>query len=263
MADAPVLGRVLITNDDGIDAPGLAVAIEVAQHLAEEVWVSAPASDCSGTSRQVSLHSPLRIIKRSPRTIAVTGSPADSVIVGLRHLMKDSPPDLVISGINAGLNHSKELGYSGTVGAALTARMMGCPAIALSQAWISRGNLPWDTSRRWLPRVIRRALQSDNWPEGTILNINVPNVPADAVSGVEVTRMADSLQLNIDIDHRVDHREEDYFWLKFAREHVQQDSDSDADALHRNAISVTPVGLDQTNHHLREQMHGAEMFADV
>jgi len=93
-----LLKRILITNDDGIDAPGLAVAAEVAAELAQEVWVSAPATDCSGVSRQVSLHVPLRIIRHDERRISVTGSPADSVVVGLRHLMRDTPPDLVLSG---------------------------------------------------------------------------------------------------------------------------------------------------------------------
>jgi 5'-nucleotidase len=264
MTQDPIVERILITNDDGIDAPGLAVAIDVASELATEVWVSAPATDCSGTSRQISLHSPLRILRRGERTIAVTGSPADSAVVGLRHLMRDTPPDLVISGVNAGSNHSKELGYSGTVGAALTARMMGVRAVALSQAWISRGQLPWDTSRVWLPRVIRRALEHElSWPDETILNVNVPNVAADEVSGIEITRLASSSKINIELDHRVDHREQDYFWLKMAREHHHSDSDTDADALGRNAISVTPIGFDQTDHALREQLHSQALFTDV
>lgn len=261
MNDAAKVRRVLVTNDDGIDAPGLAVAVDVATELGAEVWVSAPAGDRSGTSRQISLHTPLRVTRHGERRIAVSGSPADSVVIGLRHLMRDTPPDLVISGINAGANHSKELGYSGTVGAALTARMMGYKAVALSQSWITRGQLPWETSRTWLPEVLRQALAHElAWPEETILNINVPSVQPEHVTGIEVTRLASSLKLEMDVDHRVDHREQDYFWLKFNREHVDEGSDSDADALNRGAVSVTPIGFDQTNHELREQMHAAGVF---
>ena len=131
-------------------------------------------------ARQISLHHPLRVERRSPRRIAVFGSPADSAIVGLRHLLRDSPPDLVLSGINAGGNHSKEVGFSGTVGAALVARMLGVRAVALSQFWVTRGELPWDTSRHWLPRVLTQLLRTDEWPEDIIYNINVPSVAASA-----------------------------------------------------------------------------------
>ena len=212
-----MLKRILLTNDDGIDAPGIAVAAEVAAELAEEVWVCAPAGDRSGRSQQISLHDPLRLTWHSERWAAVSGSPADSLIVGLRHMLRDTPPDLVLSGINAGANHSKEIGYSGTVGAALTARMLGTPAIAMSQSWITRGDVPWETSRTWLPRVLRTIIEQDLLLEAGILNVNLPGVPADNVTGIRTTRIGSRLSLDIDVERRVDNREKEYFWLKFAR----------------------------------------------
>lgn len=250
----PLFDRVLLTNDDGIDAPGLAVAEEIAATLAREVWVSAPADDCSGMSRQVSIHDPLRIIRHGPRRIAVTGSPADSLIVGLRHMMRDAPPDIVLSGINAGTNYSKEVGYSGTVGAALTSSMLGVPAIAMSQAWVTRDELNWDTSRIWLPRAIEKLASLGPWPTCSIYNINIPKVTAEDVSGIELTRLGTQLKLNIDPERRVDHREREYFWLKFKREPVAETGDTDVDALGRNAVSITPIAQDHTDHALYARM---------
>jgi 5'-nucleotidase len=248
------LSRILVTNDDGIDAPGLAVAIEVAESLAKEVWVSAPLHDCSGMSRSLSLQHPLRVHRRSERQIAVDGTPGDSAIVGLRHLMRDNPPDLVLSGVNAGANLSKEAHYSGTVGAAITARLLGVPAVALSQNWITRANLPWDTSRHWLPIVIRQLLETGGWPEDVVPNINVPNVSSDEVTGIESARLSMEYFIDIDVDRRLDHREHEYFWVNFVREQRPGAADSDVEVLLRNAISVTPIGLDQTHHDYREAL---------
>lgn len=240
------LRRILVTNDDGVDAPGLQVAVEVAESLADEVWISAPVHDCSGMSRSLSLQRPLRAHQRSERVVAVDGTPGDSAIIGLRHLMRDNPPDLVLSGVNAGANLSREAHYSGTVGAAITARLMGVPALALSQNWITRSNLPWDTSRVWLPKVIRRLLARGGWPDDIILNINLPNVGPDDVTGIEVSRLSTDYHIDIDVDRRTDNRDSDYFWVRFEREQREEVQDSDVAVIHRNAISVAPVALDQT-----------------
>ncbi len=250
---APRLSRILVTNDDGIDAPGLAVAADIAAELADEVWICAPAADCSGNSRQVSLHSPLRVIRHDERRIAVTGSPADAAIIGLRYLMADNPPDLLISGVNAGGNHAKDVGHSGTVGAAFTASMLGIKSVALSQRWSRRGSLHWDTSRRWMPQVIRGLLQSAAWPGGVVYNINAPNRQPDEVSGIEMTSLSMAMDIDIQVDRRVDNRERDYFWLRFIRTPSGQQPDSDEAALERGAISVTPISLDQTHMGLKAQ----------
>lgn len=243
-----MLKRILLTNDDGIDAPGIAVAAEVASQLAEEVWICAPAGDRSGRSQQISLHDPLRLTWRDERSAAVNGSPADSLIVGLRHMLRDNPPDLVLSGINAGANHAKEIGFSGTVAAALTARMLGVPAVAVSQSWIARGDVPWDTSRKWLPGILKTIVERKLLLESGVLNVNLPGTHADNVTGIRTTRVGTRLRLDIDVDRRVDNREREYFWLKFEREALDDEADTDVAALRANAVSVTPLGMDLTDH---------------
>ena len=142
--DEPCIGRVLLTNDDGIDAPGMAVLEEVARELAREVWVVAPEHDQSGTSHSVSLHAPLRLSRRGERRFGVAGTPGDCVVMAVRHLMVDAPPDLVLSGVNRGANLGVETVFSGTVGAAMTALLLGLPAIALSQAFSQREPVRWE-----------------------------------------------------------------------------------------------------------------------
>lgn len=158
----PAVSRVLITNDDGIDAPGLAVLEAVAETLAREVWVVAPEHDQSGVSHSISLHAPLRVRRRGDRRFSVTGTPADCVIVGSRHVLP-APPDLVLSGINRGANLGVETVFSGTVGGAMAGLLLGLPSIALSQAFSDRDAVRWETARQLAPGVLRRLLKAD-WP---------------------------------------------------------------------------------------------------
>ena len=129
----------MLTNDDGIDAPGMQVMEEIAAQIAHEVWVIAPEHDQSGQSHAISLHHALRINGRGERRFGITGTPGDCAAMGLCHIMKDNPPQLVLSGVNRGLNLGMETVFSGTVGGAMTAMMLGCPALALSQAFSQAG----------------------------------------------------------------------------------------------------------------------------
>ncbi len=244
--DAKILNRILITNDDGVDAPGIEVAEAVAADLANEVWTVAPEHDQSGTSRQISIHNPLRLQQRGERRFAVTGSPADAAVMGLREVLKDAPPDLVLSGVNAGANVSLETGYSGTVGAALTARMVGVPAIALSQAWRTRQDIPWETSRIWLPKVIRALVSSPEWPTPWVPNINVPPFLPDEIAGVAATRQELGQSLDVALEERVDRREKPYWWLSFSRTWHTRDEGSDISVMREKMISVTPLNMSLT-----------------
>ena len=171
MSARPIVQRVLLTNDDGIDAPGLAILEAVAAELAHEVWVIAPEHDQSGTSHSISLHSPLRVSRQGERRFGVQGTPGDCVVMAARHLMKDAPPTLVLSGINRGANLGVETMFSGTVGAAMTGLLLGLPSIALSQTFTDRENVRWDTARALAPGVIRQLLEiSHDAP--TCLNVN-------------------------------------------------------------------------------------------
>lgn len=247
MADRVRLKRILVTNDDGIDAAGLAVAEAVAADFADEVWSVAPATNCSGMSRQISLMEPLRLIEHGERRFAVTGSPADSVALGLRHVLRDNPPDLVISGVNAGANISRDIGYSGTVGAALTAQILGFPAIATSQRWYSRENMPWNTSRHWIPLAMDKLLADTSWTANSVMNINMPAVEPDQVTGIEATRPGAGSVVDFGFDRRIDHREREYFWLSFKRTNGEDYLDADVSALDRAAVSISPVRADNTD----------------
>ena len=242
------LKRILVTNDDGIDAPGLAVAVEVAELFAEEVWVSAPLVDCSGRSRSLSLSSPLRIHERGERRIAVEGTPSDSAIAGIKHLMREFKPDLVLSGVNSGANLSKDVHYSGTVGAALSACMLGVPAIALSQSWYTRDYLPWKSSKTWLPRAVERILDFGDVPLDSVYNINVPALEPHEIIGIEPSCISLDYKIDIELVQRSDRRGHDYFWLEFERERVHEPPGTDLEVLLRGAVSVTPIAVDQTDH---------------
>src|ERR1700727_225832 len=172
-----VLDRVMLTNDDGIDAPGMEVLEEIAAQIAHEVWVVAPEHDQSGQSHAISLHHALRISERGERRFGVSGTPGDCAAIGLCHLMKDALPQLVLSGVNRGLNLGMETVFSGTVGGAMTAMMLGCPALALSQAFANRDAVPWNTARTLGAETIRR-LWAVGWGKSAVLNINFPPIPA-------------------------------------------------------------------------------------
>jgi 5'-nucleotidase len=244
---APRFARALLTNDDGIDAPGMAALAEVAATLAGEVWIVAPEHDRSGASRSVSLHDPLRLYPRGPRRIAVAGTPADCAILGIRQVMADAPPDIVLSGINRGANIGDEVPYSGTVAAAMTARLFGIPALALSQAFRDRTQVRWETARAWLPRVLDWLDGRPGW-DRTVLNINFPDVAPDAVTGIDVARQSGGSLVGVDVEGRTDTRGLSYHWLAFRRQAGEQGDGTDVAVLRRHAVAVTPLGNDLTDH---------------
>ncbi|MGE0418401.1 MAG: 5'/3'-nucleotidase SurE, partial [Acetobacteraceae bacterium] len=182
-----MLDRVLLTNDDGIDAPGMAVLEEIAAQVAREVWVVAPEHDQSGQSHAISLHHALRVSDRGNRRYGVTGTPGDCAAMGICHLMKDHPPTLVLSGVNRGLNLGLETVFSGTVGGAMTAMMLGVPAIALSQAFADRNNVPWNTARTLGADVVRR-LWAMGWGKDACLNVNFPPLPPEQAGEMTLAR---------------------------------------------------------------------------
>ncbi|HZH26764.1 MAG TPA: 5'/3'-nucleotidase SurE [Azospirillaceae bacterium] len=256
------IGRVLLTNDDGIDAPGLACLAEIAAEVADEVWVVAPAEDQSGMSHSVTLHHPLRLTRRGERRFAVHGTPSDCVVMALHHLMADAPPDLILSGVNRGANLADEVAYSGTASAAMTGLLMGTRAIALSQAFRDRTHVRWETARAHAPGLIR-ALWAD-WPGGVAYNLNFPDVPPDAVAGFQASRQGGGSILAIDVEHRTDRRGQDYFWLGFRRHSSEAGlprtadlgPDTDVGALRQGRVAVTPLRFDRTAHDLLAGLDG-------
>ncbi len=253
-ADRP-LKRVLLTNDDGIEADGLAVLEQVAASLAEEVWTVAPMHDQSGTSHAISMHQPLRLSARGERRFAVSGTPSDCVVMGLRHLLAEEPPELVLSGINHGMNIGHEVMYSGTASAAIVAAWLGTPSIALSQAFRKPRPLSFDAAAAYAAPIIRQVLEQA-LPERLCLNINFPPCAPQEVSEVRLTRQGDAPIFAIAVEGRVDIRGKDYFWLGFEPSGAEQDAGSDLVALRDNAVSITPLRFDRSDEALMEAFGG-------
>ncbi|MFP4891600.1 5'/3'-nucleotidase SurE [Paraburkholderia sp. EG304] len=237
--------RVLLTNDDGIDAPGLAVLEAVAAELAHEVWVVAPEHDQSGTSHSISLHSPLRVSRQGERRYGVTGTPGDCVVMGVRHLMREAP-SLVLSGVNRGGNLGIETMFSGTVGAAMTGLLLGLPSFALSQVFADRERVRWDTARTLAPGVIRQLLAIEH-AAPTCLNINFPDVDAADAGPLTPTRQGVGLVRDIEVLPEVDPRGIAYHWLRFDRGPRENEADSETATVAAGRVSVTPLAFDRTD----------------
>ena len=240
--------RILVTNDDGIHAPGLKVCEAIARALTDDVWVVAPETDQSGVAHSLSLNDPLRLREVTPRHFAVKGTPTDCVIMGVRHILKDAAPDLVLSGVNRGQNIAEDVTYSGTVAGAIEATLLGIPAFALSQAFgpANRHAIHWDCGQTLAPDLLRRIL-GEGIPRGVLVNVNFPNCPAADVVGVATAVQGQRGSALFRIEERVDGRHNPYFWLGFSREPFDPGNGTDLAALAARKVSVTPLRIDMTD----------------
>ena len=241
--------RILVTNDDGINAEGLEVCEQIARALSDEVWVVAPEYDQSGVAHSLSINDPLRLRSIGARRFAVKGTPTDCVIMGAYHLMKDGPPDLVLSGVNLGRNAGEDVTYSGTVAGAIEGAILNIPSVALSQACaMTDGKLPhWETAIQHAPDLIRRVL-AEGIPKDVLINMNFPDCPPDKVRGVSVTTQGKRNQAQMAIESRRDGRGNPYYWIAFKGRYKPTTSDgTDIWALADNRISITPLRIDMTD----------------
>jgi len=238
--------RILLTNDDGFDAPGLATLADVAASLSDDVWIVAPSRDQSGISHALSLHDPLRIHQHGPKKFAVNGTPGDCVAIAARQILRDAPPSLVLSGINRGANLGVETVFSGTVGAAMTAMLLGLPAFALSQAFNKTDPVPWETAAALAPDVIRSLARFD-LPQAACLNINFPACPIESAKPLRFTRQGRGLLRDISVVTREDVRHQPYHWLHFQRDHDNDVPGTETHAISENHVSVTPLSFGRTN----------------
>ena len=241
--------RILLTNDDGIHAHGLTVLEAIARELSDDVIVVAPESDQSGVAHSLSLSDPLRLREVSPRHFAVRGTPTDCIIMGVRKIMADRPPDLVLSGVNRGQNVAEDVTYSGTIAGAMEGAMLGIPSIALSQAYggaQGRATIEWDAAEAHAAPLIRKIVAA-GVPRGGLVNVNFPPCKADAVKGIAFTRQGQRNAELMRVEERRDGRGFPYFWLMFQRGEIQFEDDTDLAALAANRISVTPLRLDLTD----------------
>ncbi|MFT0862048.1 5'/3'-nucleotidase SurE [Ancylobacter sp. G4_0304] len=252
--------RILVTNDDGIHAPGLDACANIARALSDDVWVVAPETDQSGVSHSLSLSDPLRLRQVAEKRFAVRGTPTDCVIMAVRHIMKDARPDLVLSGVNRGQNVAEDVGYSGTVAGAMEGTVLGIPSIALSQAYgfETRSAPPYTVAEHFGPGVVRELLD-EGIPPGIVLNVNFPNRPIDQVKGVAITAQGRRDQDLIRIEPRADGRGNPYYWIAFEKRIFETVNGSDLHALDEGRISVTPLRLDMTDEPMMTQL--ARRFA--
>lgn len=237
--------RVLLSNDDGIDAPGLKLLEEVVRPLVKELWVVAPEHEQSATSHSLTLRRPLRIRHVSERKYAVDGTPTDAVLLGVTHILKESKPDLVLSGINRGGNLGEDVHYSGTVAAAMEGALLGVPSVALSQFFADRHKVKWSTAKTWTPKVLKKVLAA-HWPTGTFVNVNFPDVPSGKVKGIEVVRQG-RRKIGGGLTIGVDPRGDEYFWIGPQRDEQKFLKGTDLAAVNEGAVSVTPLTLDLTH----------------
>src|SRR5277367_1279380 len=189
MADEnPKLARILVSNDDGIDAPGIKLLEKIARELSPEVWVVAPEQEQSGAGHSLTTRRPLRLQEVASHRYIVDGTPTDCVLLALKRLLRDRPPTLVLSGINAGTNVAEDITYSGTCAAAMEATLFGVPAIALSQEYRDRGSILWGAAEAFAAEAIRRIVAAaEPWPTDTFFNVNFPAASPSLVRGFAVT----------------------------------------------------------------------------
>ncbi len=249
--------RILLTNDDGIHAEGLAVLERIARTLSDDVWVVAPETDQSGFAHSLSLSEPLRIRKMDDRRYALRGTPTDCVIMGVRKIIGELP-DLVLSGVNSGANVADDVTYSGTVAGAMEGALLGIRSLALSQAYNVSDDgriVPWHVAETLAPPLLKKLIETD-MPPGSFLNINFPNCEPEEVMGNRITTQGKRVH-GLWIDERKDGRNFPYYWLRFGREPVEVREGTDLAALRDKYVSVTPMQLDLTAQDLIAPMEKA------
>ncbi|MEE2779030.1 MAG: 5'/3'-nucleotidase SurE [Myxococcota bacterium] len=254
--------RVLITNDDGVWAPGLELLRECACEVFDEVVVVAPSSEMSGVSQGLTLHDPLRLREVTPGVWRVNGTPADCVIVAMGSVCADAPPDLVLSGINRGPNLGRDVYYSGTVAGAREGRFQGAPAVALSL--VGRDTYPFESVRGVVLHLLNQIRQKGLAPE-TLLNVNIPVPDAElaargasfagvsGIAGVDWTRLGRHTYDN-SLIIREDPRGRPYMWIGGQYPELENRPGTDCHAIRSGRVSVTPIGVELTDEPALKQL---------
>jgi len=256
--------RILLTNDDGIHAPGFAALEAIASRLSDDIWAVAPSEEQSGAGHSLTLSRPIRLRRHGERRFSVSGTPTDAVMMALAHIMKDSPPDLILSGINRGANLAEDVTYSGTVSAAMEGALAGVASIALSQAYSREGmgdTVPFAAAEAWADRVLR-PLIGTRFAPGSLVNVNFPALAPEAVKGIRICRQGIRDYGRLRIVERTDPRGYRYYWFGLAPAVETPGHLTDVETVADGFISVTPLHLDLTHDPslvaLAEQFEAAE-----
>jgi 5'-nucleotidase len=240
--------RILITNDDGVHAEGLNVLERIARELTDDVTIVAPETDQSGVAHSLSLNDPLRLRHVGGSRYAVKGTPTDCVIMGVRRIMRDNPPDLILSGVNVGHNLAEDVTYSGTIAGAMEGTLLGVRSFALSQGYPpgQREEAPFACAQTHAPGLIRKLLAED-LDKGVLVNLNFPSCAPEKVQGVAVTVQGRRDATYLELDERFDGRHNPYYWIGFSRVKGTPPRGTDLAAIAENRISITPLRLDLTD----------------
>ena len=243
--------RVLVSNDDGVDAPGIRYLAEGLRQGGHDVQVVAPDRDRSGASNSLTLDQPLRVKRLDDKCWSVAGTPTDCVHLALSGML-DADPDIVVSGINNTSNLGDDVIYSGTVAAAMEGRCLGLPAIAMSLACADHKPQHWDSAARAAVAIIAR-LVTDPLPADTILNVNVPDLPWEDVRGFEVTRLGNRHRSEPCIAQH-DPRGRPIYWIGPAGAEQDAGPGTDFHAVRQGYISITPIHVDLTRYQALEKV---------
>ena len=240
--------RILVTNDDGIQSPGLTILARALAKLGE-VWVVAPDRERTAVAHAVTLHKPLRVQQVGKRVYAINGTPVDCVNLALLNILPKRP-HLLVSGINKGVNLGDDVLYSGTVSAAVEGTILGVPSMAVSQE--GRDRFHFATGAQYALRVARLILQH-GLPEETLVNLNIPDRSLRAITGVRVTCLS-RRRFENPIIEKVDPHGRTYYWIAGTRVSWSRSKDADHEAIEEGAVSLTPIHLDSTHHGVLDQL---------
>jgi 5'-nucleotidase len=255
--------RILLTNDDGIHAPGLAALERIARTLSDDVWVAAPETEQSGASRSLTLADPIRVRRVSDKRFAIQGTPTDCVMLAIQDLIEGDAPDLVLSGVNRGQNLGEDVTVSGTVAGAMQGMALKVPGIAFSQAlarFHDDEQALFHTAETYAPGIVRQLLKA-GWPDDVIINVNFPDLEPEDVTEVEVCAQGIRDVQNGHAERRTDLRGRDYYWMGWRGLPDTAPEGTDLYAVRHGRIAITPLHIDLTHrptlHALKGVLGGA------
>ena len=247
--------RILVTNDDGIHAPGLKVLEAIARELSDDVWVVAPETEQSGVGHGLSLHNPLRYQQLGDKRFAVRGTPTDCVLFA-HEVVLERKVDLVLSGINRGCNLGEDVTHSGTIAATMEGTLCGVPSIAMSLLFEMDAPNPtirWQMAEKWGAKVVRQIMAA-GIPKGVLMNVNFPDCEPEDCKGIRVVRSG-RRNASKQLDVREDRKGRPYYWIHWSPEAMEVgDTDSDLAVIMQDYITITPINLDLTDYRVLQEV---------
>jgi 5'-nucleotidase len=238
------MAMILITNDDGVNSPGIRTLHEALKERADS-YVVAPDRERSAASHSLTIHRPLKVQRLDDRVYSVSGTPTDCVAIGVGKILPERP-SLIVSGINRGANLGDDITYSGTVSAAMEGTILNIPSFAVSLVVEGEGRLYFETAAGIALEVAEYVIEN-SLPYDTLLNVNVPNVPSDKLNGVEFTRQGKRVYDGA-IKETYSPWGEMYYWIGGGMPYWEHGEDTDINAVLEGRVSITPVHLDLTNY---------------